>query len=87
MHEVPDYAPLITAQKFYRYYLGASFNCFVRSLLRCLNHESDFKRNITFRTALLTKAQPSVIKGETTSIVAGVVKKEKTDKKKSAVGK
>ena len=55
MYEVQDYPPLLMAEKLYRYYIGAAFNDFIKALSRDIKSDRDFKRNVAFRTAQLTK--------------------------------
>lgn len=55
MYSVRDYPPLVMAEKFYRYYVGDSFNDFIKAIARELKVDRDFKRNIAFRTAQLSK--------------------------------
>ena len=55
MYSVSDYPPLVMAEKFYRYYVGASFNDFIKAIARELKVDRDFKRNVAFRTAQLSK--------------------------------
>jgi hypothetical protein len=57
-----DYAPVIMAQKLYRYYVGSAFNDFMRHKTRVMKLDRDFKRNIAFRTANLTR---KVVKTDT----------------------
>jgi uncharacterized small protein (DUF1192 family) len=55
MYEVTDYPPLVMAEKFYRYYVGATFNDFIKAIARDLKIDRDFKRNVAFRCAQLSK--------------------------------
>ena len=55
MYSVQDYPPLLMAEKLYRYYIGAAFNDFIKALSRDIKSDRDFKRNVAFRTAQLTK--------------------------------
>ena len=82
MFSVRDYPPLVMAEKFYRYYVGAAFNDFIKAIARELKADRDFKRNVAFRTAQLSKRAVDAAKKEVKKLQMEL-EKEKAQKTKA----
>lgn len=53
--EEDEYLPRMLASRFYRYYIGSSFNDLISHKARVLRHDRDQTRNIAFRIKVLSK--------------------------------
>ena len=53
--EEEGYLPRLLAGRFYRFYIGSSFNDFIKHKARVLRHDRDPTRNVAFRVKTLSK--------------------------------